>query len=162
MAPKVKFSRSEDPSPTALTTAPSFHLQVPPAIMHLTVQRTLSGGVIAIGLMLGTMAVTALSSDDTKKSVEEHGPPAAKELESPPTEQEALGRARLLHEAFHATLQYVHHEYYRQDEQLPLPAATLERVFKEVATRQHVKLRWLAVNATAMNVEHSARDDFEN
>lgn len=130
--------------------------------MYLPVQRMLSGGAIAIGLLLGMMAVTAIPADETDKSGKEAGSRVAAELQPAPTEQEAQGRARLLHEAFHATLQYVHHEYYREDEQLPLPAATLERVFKEVATRQHVKLRWLAVNAQAMNVEHSARDDFEN
>lgn len=77
------------------------------------------------------------------------------------TEQDARGRARLLHEAIHATLQFVHEEYYREDQRLALPASTLERVFGELATRRNVKLRWLAVNAKPMNVEHNPQDDFE-
>jgi hypothetical protein len=78
-----------------------------------------------------------------------------------PTAEEAPGRARLLHETVHATLQVVHHEYYREDENLKIPAASLQMVFRELARRQRVELRWLAVNAQAMNVDHVPRDDFE-
>lgn len=79
----------------------------------------------------------------------------------PITPAEARGRAKLLHETMHATLQVVHHEYYREDEALKLPAATLRSVFRELAERQKVELRWLAVNADAMNVDHRPRDPFE-
>ena len=78
-----------------------------------------------------------------------------------PTVEEARGRARLLHETMHATLQIVHHEYYREDEGLTIPAATLKRVFPELASRQKLELRWLAVDAQAMNVDHKPRDEFE-
>jgi hypothetical protein len=61
----------------------------------------------------------------------------------------------------HATLQFVHHQYFREDEGLVIPALTLERVFRELANRQHVELRWLAVNAQAMNVDHKPADEFE-
>lgn len=67
----------------------------------------------------------------------------------------------MLHEAFHATLQFVHDEYYRPDQRLTLPASTLERVFGELERRHKVRLRWLAVNAQAMNVDHTPRDEFE-
>lgn len=78
-----------------------------------------------------------------------------------PSAKEARGRARLLHETLHATLQIVHHEYYREDEALKLPAATMRQVFREIENRQQVELRWLAVNAEAMNADHKPRDDFE-
>lgn len=78
-----------------------------------------------------------------------------------PTESEARQRAQLLHETMHATLQIVHHEYYREDEGLTIPAATLNRVFREVATRQGVELRWLAVQGEPMNTDHKARNEFE-
>ncbi len=74
---------------------------------------------------------------------------------------EARDRARLLHEMVHATLHYVHHEYYREDEGLTIPAETLKRMFREVAERQKVELRWLAVQGEAMNVDHKPRDEFE-
>jgi hypothetical protein len=73
----------------------------------------------------------------------------------------ARQQAEVLHETLHATLQIVHHQYYREDEGLAIPAATLRKVFDEVARRRKVEIRWLAVNAEAMNIEHSPRDAFE-
>jgi hypothetical protein len=78
-----------------------------------------------------------------------------------PTAAEAQGRAELLHETFHAVLQVVHHQYYREDEGLAIPAATLKKVFGELASRKQVEVRWLAVNAAAMNTDHLPRNDFE-
>jgi len=78
-----------------------------------------------------------------------------------PTVDEARRQAELLHETMHGTLQVVHHEYYCEDEGLTIPAATLKEVFAELAKRQKVELRWLAVDAQAMNVDHVAKDEFE-
>jgi len=128
--------------------------------MHRHVLTTLLGLIVAVGFWLTTFGVSAQTPADPAPTAKPDAP-APVDKDPAPTEVEARGRARLLHEAFHATLQYVHHEYYRADEQLPLPAATLDRVFKEMATRQNVKLRWLAVSAQAMNVDHTAQDEFE-
>jgi hypothetical protein len=78
-----------------------------------------------------------------------------------PTAAEAQGRAELLHETLHATLQVVHHQYYREDEGLAIPAATLKKVFGELASRKQVDVRWLVVNAAAMNSDHLPQNDFE-
>jgi hypothetical protein len=78
-----------------------------------------------------------------------------------PTAAEARGRAELLHETLHAVLHVVHHQYYREDEGLAIPAATLKKVFGELASRKQVEVRWLAVNATAMNSDHLPQNDFE-
>lgn len=78
-----------------------------------------------------------------------------------PSLAEARGRARLLHEAMHATLHVVHHQYYREDEGLLIPATTLKKVFRELSERKKVELRWLAVNAQAMSTDHIAESDFE-
>lgn len=81
---------------------------------------------------------------------------------SPPTTvAEARSRARLLHEAFHATLHVVHQRYYREDEGLIIPAKTLESVFRELEKTHGVSVRWLAVNAPAMNVDHEPKGEFE-
>ena len=80
---------------------------------------------------------------------------------SPATVEEARGRAKLLHETIHATLQIVHLQYYRQDEGLSIPAKTLKSVFNELARRQKVQVHWLVVNAKAMNIDHNPRDEFE-
>jgi hypothetical protein len=111
-------------------------------------------------LLLIVIGVKGMQADDSNPAVK----PAEKEVaareNTASTKEEAQGRARLLHEAFHA-LQFVHHEYYRKDEGLALPAATLDRVFRELAARRNVKLRWMAVTAKAMNVDHNPQDDFE-
>jgi hypothetical protein len=87
--------------------------------------------------------------------------PVAEPAAALPTVDEARQQAQLLHETMHATLQVVHHEYYREDEGLTIPAATLKKVFAELGSSRKVGLRWLVVDAQAMNVDHVAQDDFE-
>ncbi len=79
-----------------------------------------------------------------------------------PTQPEARRQAEILHDAMHATLQIVHHRFYREDEGLPLPAATLTEIFDEIKKEQHISLRWLAVEGVAMNPAHKPQDSFEN
>ena len=74
---------------------------------------------------------------------------------------EARSRAELLHETLDATLHVVHRDFYREDEGLPIPAASLAKVFRALEEKQGVTLRWLAVDGEAMNVDHKARDEFE-
>lgn len=78
-----------------------------------------------------------------------------------PTRKEARRQAETLHRALHATLQIVHHRYYREDEGLPIPAAVMKDVFAELEKEQQIKLRWLVVEGQAMNTDHKAKDDFE-
>lgn len=110
-----------------------------------------------LALLTAAMLIIAAASSPLTRGTPPQEP-AAKKL---PSVEEARGRARLLHEAIHATLQVVHLEYYREDEALKLPAATMKLVFRELAERHQVELRWLAVNAEAMNVDHKPRDEFE-
>ena len=78
-----------------------------------------------------------------------------------PSVDEARGRARLLHGTIHDTLQFVHAQDYRVGEGLMIPAAGLERVFRGDGRTNDVKLRWLAVDGRAMNIDHNPRDEFE-
>ena len=80
---------------------------------------------------------------------------------SAPSVVEARQRALLLHETIHATLHVVHYEYYREDERLTIPAASLQKVFNELASRQKVQLRWLAVDAQPMNADHKPTSEFD-
>jgi hypothetical protein len=112
--------------------------------------------LVLLTLAVGLPSSAALSAPPEKAAKSSEG------AASPPaTEREARGRAELLHETIHVALQVVHHEYYREDEALTIPAAALQPVFREVAQRQKVELRWLAVNAQAMNDDHKPRDEFE-
>jgi len=79
----------------------------------------------------------------------------------PSSVEEARARAILLHDTFETMLHEVHREYYREDENLTLPAAALKAVFRNLGKRHHVKFRWLAVQGQAMNVEHQASSEFE-
>lgn len=105
---------------------------------------------------LAPAAPPAANSNTAEPTKDQTPPP-----EPLPTLAVARGQARLLHAALSKTLQAVHHEYYREDEGLTLPAATLRNVFDEMARDQRVELRWLAVNAKAMNIDHNPRDAFE-
>ncbi|MFV0444034.1 MAG: DUF3365 domain-containing protein [Planctomycetaceae bacterium] len=75
---------------------------------------------------------------------------------------EARRQAEVLHSAMHTTLHLVHHRYYTEDEGLPIPAAVVEEVFRDVESEQPVRLRWLVVEGQAMNTDHRARTEFEH
>lgn len=89
-------------------------------------------------------------------------PPATNATTTPrPSVTEARGRAQLLQESILLTLKMIHHEYYREDEKLPIPARTYRKVFEELAEKQKVELRWLSITGQAMNVSHNPKTDFE-
>lgn len=121
--------------------------------MYQLLKTDLLRPMISVGLLLTAVCVVY--------GMHEVTPPGAATKIVASNETEARQQAQLLHETFHATLHFVHEEYYRPNERLTLPSATLERVFQELAVRRHVKLHWLAVNAKAMNVDHEPQDDFE-
>jgi hypothetical protein len=80
---------------------------------------------------------------------------------SPLTVDEARRQAQLLHTTIHSSLRVVHDRYYREDEALPIPAAAMGEIFKDIESAEDVKLRWLAVEGQAMNTDHVAQDSFE-
>ncbi len=86
---------------------------------------------------------------------------AAKPDEEQVTVPEARRQAALLHTTLHATLQAMHHRYYREDAGLPIPAATVKEIFAELEQESSVKLRWLVVEGQAMNTDHQAKTPFE-
>lgn len=88
-------------------------------------------------------------------------PPEPSTAAALPTADEARDRAELLHDTLGDLLQVIHHEYYRLDEGLTLPAAAFNTVFAEVARKRKVELRWIAVNAPPMNVDHKPTGEFE-
>ena len=113
------------------------------------------------GVFLATIGSDAAPPDRSHNSAEEDKRAPEDGIQSPATVQEARARARLMHETIHVTLQIVHHQYFRDDEGLHIPARTMKSVFKELDRSCDVKLRWLVVDAMAMNVDHKAKDEFE-
>lgn len=112
-------------------------------------------------IVLGIVSLLA-TSYELKAVPPETAQPQARPVSAPlPSAKEARQQADVLHEAVHAALQVVHHEYYREDEGLTIPAATLKKVFQELESRKKIKLHWLAVDAKAMNSDHLPQDEFE-
>jgi hypothetical protein len=74
---------------------------------------------------------------------------------------EARVRSQLLHETIHGSLQVMHRDFFREEERLRIPSESLEGVFKELEKTWQVKVRWLAVNAKPMNIDHKPADAFE-
>ncbi len=73
---------------------------------------------------------------------------------------EARERARLMHQIYAASLEVIHHHYFRSDRRT-LPARALEDVFAEIDEQSKIKTRWIAVNTPAMSVSHEPKSDFE-
>jgi len=126
--------------------------------LQAVISRLTSGVILcalALGLSVGAFAWLPLALAEEK-------PPVAETAEPPPISvSEARGRAKLLHEAMHGALQVMHRDLFDEDQSRSIPSRSLEDVFKGVEHKHNVSLRWLVVNATAMNVDNNPRDDFE-
>ena len=116
-------------------------------------QLTLVLTTISIGLVIVAMSLSA--ADDPAPSKKDG-------KASPVRVAEARRQAELLHAAFHLTLQEIHHEYYRSDQAMTVPAVTMKKIFRELEEQHHLKIRWLAINAQAMNIEHQPQAGFES
>jgi len=86
---------------------------------------------------------------------------AKAEPAKPEVNPEARVRAQLLHEMIHGALQVMHRDYFDPNAKDPIPSAALEDVFVEMKHGWDVEIRWLAVNAKAMNIDHEAKSAFE-
>ncbi len=73
---------------------------------------------------------------------------------------DARQRAKLSHNIYAATLEVMHHRYFR-DERASVPARALEDVFSEIADQENINANWIAVNAKAMSINHKPKDEFE-
>ncbi|MCL4207723.1 MAG: DUF3365 domain-containing protein [Pirellulaceae bacterium] len=110
---------------------------------------------IVVALILSLAAVAGAAPPDGSDDQ------AAIQENLPATVVEARGRARILHETLHGTLQVMHRDFFDPSQRLSIPSRSLEDVFKELERSWQVKLHWLVVNAEAMNVDNKPRDEFE-
>jgi len=76
------------------------------------------------------------------------------------TVAEARERAKLMHNIYAATLDVVHHHFFRRDRSI-LPARAMEDVFAEMERKSNVKAAWISVNTKAMSVHHEPKTEFE-
>lgn len=125
---------------------------------------TVLGG-FAVGLVcFERQGLTQEEKTPTKKAVVVIDEPqdSAENDNAPATVAEARARARMLHEAFHGALQVMHRDFFDENEKHRLPVKSLEDVFEEMASRQHVKLKWIAVDTKAMSIGHKPDTEFEH
>ena len=89
--------------------------------------------------------------------------PGSKEKPRPPavfTVTQARERAEVMHDVFESTLHAMHRHYFR-NERSTVPARALEDVFDDLEDRFQVSARWIAVNTTAMSIDHEPETEFE-
>lgn len=120
--------------------------------------------ILAIGVVAVVTLTIAWCDEQALKS--KSSPDAAEDRtgneQYRPDMPAARRQAELLHTAIHRMLQTVHNEYYREDENLALPAAVFRTVFAEIEAEEQVGLRWLAVEGVAMNTDHTPRSSYEH
>lgn len=72
----------------------------------------------------------------------------------------AKERAELLHEVYHATLETLHDRYFHGD-RAPVPARTMETIFREIEKKSDTKTRWISASLKAMSIDHEPQTPFE-
>lgn len=88
------------------------------------------------------------------------GEPPEKKSKQAVTLGVAKDRARLLHDVYAATLEVIHHRYFRHERTM-VPARALEDVFVEMNQSMGIEARWIAVNLKPMSLNHEPATPFE-
>lgn len=110
-------------------------------------------------LALGLSADSPLAATGgTQERAQAAAPPADGAM--PITVAEARERAKLAHAIYSATLDAMHHHFFRR-EQPVLPARAMEDVFAETERQSNVRAAWISVNTKAMSIHHEPKSEFE-
>ena len=120
--------------------------------------RSLAGIVLICAGMLIISSVSSTGGDEKQQTATKSG-----ERERTPirlTRAAARERSELMHHIYAATLDAMHHHYFRANKSV-LPARAMEDVFADVARQTQSTARWMAVNTKAMSVDHEPNTDFE-
>lgn len=113
--------------------------------------------IICAGVLIFS-AVNSTGGDDKQNDATESGLRQKKPVRL--TIQAAKERSQLMHHIYSATLDAMHHHYFRANKSV-LPARAMEDVFTDVARETHSTARWISVNTKAMSVDHEPNTDFE-
>ena len=125
----------------------------------MTKLRQLRSAIGVTVAMLSCAAIEGIAPADESVATKPSSGTSA--VASTTTVTEARRQAEILHSTLHSSLRVIHDRYYKEDEGLPIPAAILGEVFRDVEAEQKVKLRWLTVEGLAMNSDHKPADEFE-
>jgi hypothetical protein len=123
------------------------------------------GARISLGVLAGATGLLCfawtLHADPPPVPAEEaKGKSAAKVDDHRVSVAEARDRAKLMHDIYSATLDSMHHHFFRRDRAV-LPARALDDVFAEIDKKTKIKTRWIAVNTPAMSLNHEPESAFE-
>lgn len=128
--------------------------------LRLFQRRTILGTAIALLLAVGFSAQPfAGEAEKTPRGKPSSSDPAADGPERVSLDV-ARDRAKLMHEIYSATLDVMHHRYFRGDKAV-VPARAMEDVFKEIKRTSSAEAQWIAVNTKAMSIDHEPKSDFE-
>ena len=72
----------------------------------------------------------------------------------------ARDRAETMHEVYAATLETMHHHYFR-GARARVPAKAMEDVFAELRRKTDIEARWISVSLQPMSINHKPNSDFE-
>ncbi|QDT20182.1 hypothetical protein HG66A1_19670 [Gimesia chilikensis] len=123
---------------------------------RLSLKFMLQAGILLVILSSLFLLLEEVPAEESQQKAD---PP--RQMQYPTTAVEARVRARILHETVHGALQVIHRDFFEEEESRVIPSHSLEDVFKELKRSQGIKVRWLAVNARAMNVDNEPRTEFE-
>lgn len=112
-------------------------------------------------LAVGLFAATSVAEPPAKPASDEEASSQDNAAGKPLTVEDARRQAKLLQRTYVTTLQMMHRRYFDEDERHPIPARTLEEVFKDVDHGTQRTTGWIAVNTPAMNVDHEPEPGFE-
>ena len=122
---------------------------------------------IPLGLLCTATGVLGLAialSADGPRAAAVETPVKGKTSETPDDPRVPLvvakDRAGLMHDIYSATLDMLHHRYFRREGAV-LPARGMEDVFAEMDRKSKIKTRWIAVNTPAMSLNHEPDSAFE-
>jgi hypothetical protein len=158
---QVFVMRSKTGSRARATTTGFLSTATVPAVIQIA-----AIGAVGLKTALFTIALAAwliLGADNsgTAHASEGEVTPVQSGEDAPTTISEARARARLLHETVHGTLQVMHRDFFHEDDGSLIPSRSLEDVFAELFRNYQVEVRWLAVSAEAMSIDHKPKSEFE-
>lgn len=122
--------------------------------------RTLAGAAgilcLAFGVSVNSHIVATGEANENKKAVATQPDEGGKRV----MVSEARERAKLMHNIYAATLDTMHHHFFRRDRSV-LPARAMEDVFAEMERQSKIKAGWISVNTKAMSIHHEPKNEFE-
>nr|MDP6060387.1 hypothetical protein [Pirellulaceae bacterium] len=118
--------------------------------------------VAAAGILFLANTLSAQPPEDSNSEPTDKGSPVATKQEGGKvlSLEAARDRAKLMQNIYAATLDVIHHRYFRND-RVTIPARAMEDVFSEIDRQENIKSSWIAVNGRAMSIDHEPEGEFE-